>query len=119
MSSSSSLAWLDLAQDPQDVNHILVIFFFCHFNGCPQKFTLEFSLKADIRFEQQANSLLPVLKLHSRTTMSELFRRGPYGDEFDAVLKLLDGVFLDDIANLCAERGFSWNPVPAPPKSSE
>ena len=89
------------------------------FNGCLQKFLLEFSLKADVQFKKQANSksLLPVLKLHSRTMMSELFRRSR--DDFDAVLKLLDGVFLDDIADLCAERCFSWNSVPVPPRAGE
>ena len=113
--SSSNLAWLDLAQDPHDVNHILSCFF-SPFNRCPQNFSLEFSLKADVQFKKQANSLLPMLNLHSRTTMSDLFRRG---DDFDAVLKYLDKVFLDNIANLCAERRFSWDPVPVPSNSSE
>ena len=40
--------------------------------------------------------------------MSELFR---HRDDFKAVLKQLDEVFCDDVAELFAERHFSWNPV--------
>jgi hypothetical protein len=81
----------------------------------PQKFSLEFFLKADVEFKPQANSLLPVLKLHSRTMMSELFTRGG----FDVDLKQLEEVFRDDIAAVCAERHFSWEPVSVTPKSGE
>jgi hypothetical protein len=113
--SSHNLAWLDLAQDPKKVGQCLLIFSSA-FNCCPQKFSLEFSLKADVHFEKQPNSRLPVLKLHSHTTMSELFRRR---DDFEAVLKQLDEVFHDDIAQLCAERQFSWSPVSVALESSE
>lgn len=114
--SSSNLAWLDLAQDPHNVSSVfwsLVAFFN---RRRPQKFSLEFSLKADVHFEKQRNSTLPVLKLQSRTTMSELFWRR---DDFNAVLKQLDEVFHDDVAKLCAESHFSWNPVSVTLESSE
>lgn len=78
---------------------------------------MEISLKADVQFEQQSNSVLPVLKLHSRTTMSELFRRR--GEDFDPVLKHLDEIFLEGVADRCADHQFSWNSVFVPPKSSE
>jgi len=77
---------------------------------------LEISLKADVQFELQANSFMPVLKLHSRSTMSELIRRG--GD-FDAALKHLDEVFLDGVADHCAGQHFTWKPFPVTLKSSE
>jgi hypothetical protein len=48
--------------------------------------------------------------------MSELFRRR---NDFDDVLKQLDEVFHDDIAELCAERHFSWSPVSFTLESSE
>ena len=67
-------------------------------------------MKADVHFEKQRNSNLPVVKLHSHTMMSELFQRTG-GDDFEPVLKQLDEVFQDDIAKLCAEHYFSWSPV--------
>lgn len=78
---------------------------------------MEISLNADVQFEQQSNSFLPELKLHSRTTMSELLRRR--GDDFDQVLKHLDKIFLEGIADRCANPQFSWNSVPVLPKPSE
>lgn len=48
--------------------------------------------------------------------MSDLFRRG---DGFEGVLKQIDEVFHDDIANLCAEQHFSWTPVSSTSKSGE
>jgi hypothetical protein len=114
--SSSSLGWLDLAQDPHKVSQHLSLIFSSVFNHFPQKFSLEFSLKTDVYFEKQSNSVLPVLKLRSLTTMSELFRRG---NDFDDVLKQLNEVFHDDIAELWAERHFSWSPVSSSLESSE
>jgi hypothetical protein len=85
-------------------------------NHSPQKFSLQISLKADVEFERQSNSFLPALKLHSRTIMSELFRRG---EDFDVVLKHLDEIFLNGVADRCAENHFLWNSVPVLLKSSE
>jgi hypothetical protein len=113
--SSSNLAWLDLAQDPHDVN-IFIFPLFSLLNHRLQRFKLEFSLKADIQFEQHAHSFLPVLKLHSRSTMSEIFRRG---EDFDIVLKQLEVIFLDGVADRCAEEHVSWDPVPAIPQFGE
>jgi hypothetical protein len=112
---SSNLAWLDLAHDPHNVSQFLSLIFSV-LNRPPQKFSLEFSLKADVHFEKKSNSILPVLKLHTHTTMSELFRRG---DDFDDLLKQLDEVFHHDIVELCAERHFSWSPVSVTVESSE
>ena len=39
-------------------------------------------MKADVQFEQQANSFLPVLKMESHCMMLELFR---HGEDFDSV----------------------------------
>ena len=86
------------------------------FNCQSQKFSLEFSLKANVQFERQPNSLLPVLKLDSCTTMSELFS---CGDNFEPVLRQLEEVFVGDVAELCAEQHFSWSPVSVTLKSSE
>ena len=113
--SSRKLVWLDLAQDPHDVN-IFIFLIFSLFNNISQRFSLEFSLKADVQFEQQANSFLPILKLKSCCMMSELFR---HGEDFDNVLKQLEVIFLDGVADHCAEENISWDPVPAIPQFGE
>ena len=90
--STNSLNWLELTQDPHKVSQFLS-WFNSVFNYHPQKFSLEFTLKADVHFEKQSNSILPVLKLHSCTTMSELFQ---HRDEFNDVLNQIDEIFHDD-----------------------
>ena len=47
--------------------------------------------------------------------MSEFFR---HGEGFGVILKQLDEVFLNDIAELCAEQHFSWNPISVTSESS-
>jgi hypothetical protein len=52
--------------------------------------------------------------------MSDLFTLARGDDhDFDAVLKQLDEVFCGDIAAICAERHFSWDPVFVTPKSGK
>ena len=50
--------------------------------------------------------------------MSELFTRR-LDHDFDVVLKQLNEVFLGDIASICAERHFSWDPVSVTLNSGE
>ena len=48
--------------------------------------------------------------------MSELFR---CGEDFDVVLKQLEVIFLDGVADRCAEEHISWDPVPDIPQFGE
>ena len=49
--------------------------------------------------------------------MSKCFGHGPCANDFDFVLKQLDRVFLEKIANVYAENHFSWDLISIPVSS--